>query len=180
MSKPATPEERAQHAVRLKMADDKWAELVAAGEYENADSTGPAQAQWYWTTGFIHGMRAAEPEIYMMREAIRRLADQDATLSVCNGNVTIDCSTEIKLELTDEQRAVLAAAIERDKKRAVMLVPGPLKFTDEERKAVSRAYDMLYERAGQLQASGNIDASTPFVQSAKALQRLWERLGGGE
>ena len=178
MSKPATPEERAQHAVRLKMADDKWAELVAAGEYENADSSGPAQ--WYWTIGFIHGMRAAEPEIYMMREAICRLADQDATLSVCNGNVTIDCSTEIKLELTDEQRAVLAAAIERDKKRAVMLVPGPLKFTGEERKALSRAYDMLYERAGQLQASGNIDASTPFVQSAKALQRLWERLGGGE
>lgn len=138
MSKPATPEERAQHAVRLKMADDKWAELVAAGEYENADSSGPAQ--WYWTIGFTHGMRAAEPEINTMREAICRLADQDATLSVCNGNVTIDCSTEVKLELTEEQRAVLAAAIERDKKRAVMLIPGPQAFTltDEERKAITQ------------------------------------------
>jgi hypothetical protein len=48
-------------------------------------------------------------------------------------------------------------------------------LTDEEREAVSRAYDMLYERAGQLQATGNIAASTPFVQSAKALQRLWAR-----
>jgi hypothetical protein len=55
-----------------------------------------------------------------------------------------------------------------------------LRLTDEERAAVSRAYDMLYERAGQLQATGNIAASTPFVQSAKALQRLWARLGGGE
>jgi hypothetical protein len=51
-------------------------------------------------------------------------------------------------------------------------------LTNEEREAVSRAYDVLYERAGQLQATGNIAASTPFVQSAKALQRLWARQGG--
>lgn len=54
-----------------------------------------------------------------------------------------------------------------------------LRLTDAEREAMSRAYDVLYERAGQLQASGNIAASTPFVQSAKALQGLWARLGVG-
>lgn len=29
-------------------------------------------------------------EIVRLQEAIRRLADQDATLSVCNGNITVE------------------------------------------------------------------------------------------
>jgi hypothetical protein len=34
-------------------------------------------------------MDEAAAEIELLREAIRRLADQDATLSVCDGNVTV-------------------------------------------------------------------------------------------
>jgi hypothetical protein len=34
-------------------------------------------------------MDEAASEIETLRTAIRRLADQDATLSVCNGNVTV-------------------------------------------------------------------------------------------
>jgi hypothetical protein len=39
----------------------------------------------------VHRKRAAAAvaEIERLREAIRRLAEQDATLSVCNGNVTV-------------------------------------------------------------------------------------------
>lgn len=54
MSNNATPEERAQHAVRLKMADDKWAELVADEHYEDATDI----HKWYWTLGFTHGLQA--------------------------------------------------------------------------------------------------------------------------
>lgn len=177
MSKPATPEERAQHAVRLKMADDKWAELVANEHYENAGSG----HHWYWSQGFIWGMRAAEPEINMMRDAIRRLADQDATLSVCNGNVTIDCSTEIKLELTDEQRAVLEQVIENDRKRGVMLVPGPQVFTltDEEQEALA-ACATDYEDSAAL-----CYERTYYADGAKRLKRaliirdVLRRFGGG-
>lgn len=42
-------------------------------------------------------------EVRRLREATRRLADQDATLSVCNGNVIV----EMDDTLTDEERAVL-------------------------------------------------------------------------
>jgi hypothetical protein len=38
-----------------------------------------------------------------LKEAIRRLADQDATLSVCDGNVTVTMDGT----LTDEERRVL-------------------------------------------------------------------------
>jgi len=34
-------------------------------------------------------LQAAHAEAELLRTAIRRLADQDATLSVCNGNVTV-------------------------------------------------------------------------------------------
>jgi hypothetical protein len=40
--------------------------------------------------------------------AIRRLADQDATLSVCNGNVTVT----IDATLTDEEREAMKLAAE--------------------------------------------------------------------
>ncbi len=96
MSEPTTPEERAQHAVRLKMADDKWAELVAAGEYEEAADI----HKWYWTVGFTRGLREAQAEIERLRLAIRRLAEQDATLSVVGGNVIV----EMDATLTDAER----------------------------------------------------------------------------
>ena len=42
-------------------------------------------------------------EIDQLREAIHRLADQDATLSVCNGNVTVTMDAA----LTDEEREAI-------------------------------------------------------------------------
>jgi hypothetical protein len=43
-------------------------------------------------------------EIERLREAIRRLAEQDATLSVCDGNVTVTMDGT----LTDEEREAIA------------------------------------------------------------------------
>jgi diphthamide synthase (EF-2-diphthine--ammonia ligase) len=47
-----------------------------------------------------------DDEIERLREAIRRLAEQDATLSVCDGNVTVTMDAT----LTDEERVAIAAA----------------------------------------------------------------------
>ena len=52
---------------------------------------------------------AARAEIERLREAIRRLADQDATLSVCGGNVTVTMDAT----LTDEEREAIADAAGR-------------------------------------------------------------------
>lgn len=46
-----------------------------------------------------------QDEIKNLREAIRRLADQDATLSVCEGNVIVEMDT-----LTDAERQAIDAA----------------------------------------------------------------------
>lgn len=54
MTNHATPEERDAHADRLKLADQKWAELQPT-HYENADDT----AKWYWTVGFVAGLKEA-------------------------------------------------------------------------------------------------------------------------
>jgi hypothetical protein len=48
-------------------------------------------------------------EIATLREAVRRLADQDATLSVCDGNVTVT----LDATLTDEERAAIELAISK-------------------------------------------------------------------
>lgn len=48
----------------------------------------------------------AAAEIASLRLAVRRLADQDATLSACNGNVTVTMDAT----LTDEERRVLCEA----------------------------------------------------------------------
>ena len=49
---------------------------------------------------------SAAAEIERLRFAIRRIADQDATLSVQGGNVTVD----IDFTLTDEEREAIEAA----------------------------------------------------------------------
>jgi ATP-dependent helicase YprA (DUF1998 family) len=49
----------------------------------------------------------AADEIERLREAIRRLAAQDATLSVCEGNVTVTMDGT----LTDEEREAIGEAI---------------------------------------------------------------------
>jgi hypothetical protein len=48
-------------------------------------------------------MEEAAAEIARLRDAIRRLADQDATLSVCDGNVTVTMDAT----LTDEEREAI-------------------------------------------------------------------------
>jgi hypothetical protein len=126
---------------------------------------------WEQADQIIQDQRA---EIARLKEAISRLADQDATMSVCNGNVTVDCSTEVKLELTDEQRAVLAAAIENDRKRGVMLVPGPQAFTltDEELRALMHGAISLRMHAGEL---SNTEAVENIMNLAKTLDSLREK-----
>jgi hypothetical protein len=52
-------------------------------------------------------MDEAADEIERLRKAIRRLADQDATLSVQGGNVTVT----LDATLTDEEREAFAVAI---------------------------------------------------------------------
>lgn len=51
---------------------------------------------------------AAANEIERLREAIRRLADQDATLSVCSGNVTVT----VDATLTDAEREAVEWCVE--------------------------------------------------------------------
>lgn len=55
---------------------------------------------WEQADQIIQDQRA---EIVQLKEAISRLADQDATLSVCNGNVTVTMDGT----LTDAERFVL-------------------------------------------------------------------------
>jgi hypothetical protein len=59
---------------------------------------------WEQADQIIKDQRA---EIERLREAIRRLADQDATLSVRDGNVTV----EMDATLTDEEREAIEIAI---------------------------------------------------------------------
>jgi hypothetical protein len=59
---------------------------------------------WEQADQIIKDQRA---EIERLREAIRRLADQDATLSVRDGNVTV----EMDATLTDEEREAIETAM---------------------------------------------------------------------
>jgi len=52
-------------------------------------------------------MEQAAEEIENLRKAIRRLAEQDATLSVCDGNVTVDLDGT----LTDEELWAVGSAM---------------------------------------------------------------------
>ena len=65
---------------------------------------------------------------------------------------------------TDELRAAFAAG------------QSGMRLTGEEKKALSRIYDLLNQRSGELQAARRIEESTPFVQLAKTVQLMWERL----
>jgi hypothetical protein len=57
----------------------------------------------------------AAVEIERLRFAISRLADQDATLSICNGNVTVT----LDATLTAEEREVLANVADDARYRAM-------------------------------------------------------------
>lgn len=52
-------------------------------------------------------LRVAADEIDRLREAIRRLAEQDATLSVCEGNVTVTMDAT----LTDAEREAVGDGV---------------------------------------------------------------------
>jgi hypothetical protein len=56
---------------------------------------------WEQADQIMQGQRA---EIERLKEAVRRLADKDATLSVQGGNVTVT----MDIQLTDAERYVLA------------------------------------------------------------------------
>jgi len=53
-------------------------------------------------------MADAAAEIESLRLSIRRLAEQDATLSVCDGNVTVT----LDATLTDEEREAIEKAVD--------------------------------------------------------------------
>ena len=63
---------------------------------------------------YAHSSAGACREIASLKEAIRRLADQDAALSVVNGDVIIqmDCQDSLQenLTLTDEEREAIETA----------------------------------------------------------------------
>jgi hypothetical protein len=80
-------EEQAVEIARLQHAVNDW-RLEAAVQRKRAAS--------------------ADVEIAELREAIRRLADQDATLSVCDGNVTVTMDAT----LTDAERDALEFVVE--------------------------------------------------------------------
>jgi hypothetical protein len=90
-------EEQAVEIARLQHAVNDW-RLEAAVQRKRAAS--------------------AEVEIAELREAIRRLADQDATLSVCDGNVTVT----LDATLTDSEREAIDDAVAE-------LAPGPIAAT---------------------------------------------------
>lgn len=67
-------------------------------------------------------MEQAAEEIENLRKAIRRLAEQDATLSVCGGNVTVDLDGT----LTDEElwavgTAMISYAANKDDEECVKI-----------------------------------------------------------
>lgn len=78
-------------------------------------------------------------EVERLREAIRRIAEQDATLSVCDGNVTVQMDATLTDEplayccrlLADSQNIVEAKNAEIDR----------LRLTDAERQAVEECYE---------------------------------------
>ena len=77
-------------------------DIVVRLRQTRADMLGTDDEQHYWD---CHG---AADEIEQLREAIRRLADQDATLAVQGGNVIVT----IDATLTAEERDVLSSAID--------------------------------------------------------------------
>ena len=66
-----------------------------------------------WESEVGDVLNAAADEIEQLRLAIRRLADQDATLSVQGGSVIVDieCQDLLQKNLTAEERVAISAAV---------------------------------------------------------------------
>jgi len=54
----------------------------------------------------------------------------------------------------------------------------PFTLTDAEREAISRVYDLLCDRARELQSATRLDEARPLIQWSQTLRGLWERLSG--
>jgi hypothetical protein len=87
--------------------------------------------------------------------------------------------------LADGDRIYDVYAIEEEAKAIDEVVTGnhgiiPLyrspTLADAEREAISRVYDLLCDRARELQSATRLDEARPLIQWAKTLQGLWERL----
>lgn len=72
------------------MADGKGCKCAAYSESECACDVD-------WTPQEVYDLRE---KVQRLEEAIRRLAEQDATLSVCDGNVTV----QVDATLTEEEK----------------------------------------------------------------------------
>jgi hypothetical protein len=119
--------------------------------------------------------RQRDGALARLKEAVRHRADQDAPLSVVGGKVIVDGSTAVKIELTEEQRAVLLEAIERDKKHGVTLLPGPPTLTDAEREAVDEAADTS-DVAAEFYSGKDHARADAAAKHAATLRGLLERL----
>jgi hypothetical protein len=85
------------------VAFERWAEDQLygtdrddGGRYLSADT----DTAW---AGWLAAWERLQPENERLKDSVRRLADEDATLSVCNGNVTVTMDSQ----LTDEQRIAI-------------------------------------------------------------------------
>jgi len=92
-----------------------WAVMSGRRAYGVYSTRGEAEAICRWLcedeSGDIWRVvplapEQADAEIARLRDAIRRLADHDATLSVCDGNVTV----EMDATLTAEERVAVELA----------------------------------------------------------------------
>ena len=98
-------------------------------------------------------MDEAADEIERLRTAIRRLAEQDATLSVCNGNVTVtmDCPyvtgtvtrycTLTPFTLTDEEREAIEEAMRQVVESDCIATPHALEVIDTLRGLLERTQE---------------------------------------
>jgi hypothetical protein len=77
-------------------------DIVERLRQTRADMIGTDDEQHYWDC------HDAAAEIERLRLAIRRLADQDATLSVCDGAVTVTMDATI----TDEERVAIERVLD--------------------------------------------------------------------
>jgi hypothetical protein len=105
----------------------------------------------------------AADEIFRLREAIRRLAEQDATLSVVGGNVIVE------MDATPEM-------LERFAQRGGPLVPFELPqptLTNAERKTLEWAIMSLSNSSG-----ARVGVAMDNALAAQQLRKLLERLGG--
>jgi hypothetical protein len=100
-----------------------WAVMSGTRYYDVYDTPGEADVICRWLCGDGSGdiwrvvplvPEQADAEIARLREAIRRLADQDATLSVCNGSVTVTMDSTLTEAEREAIRTVAEAYAEND------------------------------------------------------------------